>query len=251
MTDRHDANERRRRDVARASARAKVDWFAGLSRHGAVAAQRITNAPQTRTTARQVFSQFCGSVFIGLGVSLFVHAQLGVPAYDVMLTALRDRLGISLGQAAWLFTGLLFLAATVLGRRPRISGLFFLLGNGLSVDIWLQLINDPDDIFTRMLFVALGTVAIAGGVALVIHAGLTGGAIELLMNAGADRGLDPFKVRRGLEIGIVLLGLALGGDLGPATIVFVLTMSPILKLGQQALADHRRGRSERLRPVWE
>lgn len=190
-------------------------------------------------------------MFIGLGVSLFVHGQLGVPAYDVLLTAVRDQLGISLGQAGWLVTGTLFAAAWILGQRPRISGLFYLIGNGLSVDLWLSLINDPDDLFTRVLFVVLGTAALASGVAMVVHAGLTGGAIEQLMNAGSDRGRDPFRVRRGLEIGIVVLGVMLGGDLGPATVFFVLTMSPMLKIGNQALADHRSGRAARLRPIWD
>ena len=62
---------------------------------------------------------------------------------------------------------------------------------------------------------------------------------------------SPFKVRRTIEISIVVAGVVLGGDLGPATVFFVLTMSPILKIGTQALADHRAGRSARLRPVWD
>lgn len=251
MGRKHSPTPQRRRDAAKDTARSRVDWFAGLSRHGAIAAERITKRPRTRTTARQVFSQVTGSILIGLGVSLFVHARLGVPAYDVLLTAVRDRLGMSLGQASWLVTGTLFAAAAALGRRPRISGLFYLLGNGLAVDLWLSLINDPEDLSVRILFVVLGTAAIAGGVAMVVHAGLTGGAIELLMNAGADRGLDPFRVRRGLEIGIVGTGVLLGGDLGPATVFFVLTMSPMLKIGKQALDDHRSGRAARLRPVWD
>lgn len=251
ITDIQTPPETRKRDQAMANARARIDWFTGLSRHGMVAAERLTQRPKTRATFRQGLSQFGGSMLIGLGVSLFVHARLGVPAYDVMLTALRDRLGITLGQAGWLFTGFLFLIATGLGRRPRMSGLVYLLANGISVDIWLSLIRDPDEIFTRILFVVIGTVALASGVALVIHAGLTGGSIELLMNAGADRGIDPFRLRRGIEVGIVVVGVALGGDIGPATIFFVVTMSPILKLGQQALEDHRRGRADRLRPVWD
>ena len=102
-----------------------------------------------------------------------------------------------------------------------------------------------------MLFVVFGTAAIATGVALVIHAGLTGGSIELLMLAAEDRGLNPFRVRQFLEIGIVALGVILGGDLGFATVFFVVAMAPMLRAGRQALEDHRRGRAERLRPVWE
>lgn len=238
-------------DASRDAAQTSARWFRGLSRHGVVAAERITTRPQTRTSVRQVLSLFAGSMFIGLGVSLFVHSRLGVPAYDVMLTALRDRLGISLGQAGWLFTGLLFALATALGRRPRISGLFYVVSNGLAVDLWMRLIRDPDPMAVRMLFVVLGTLAIAAGVALVVHAGLTGGAIELLMRAAEDRGRDPFKIRQLIELSIVAGGVILGGDIGWATAFFVLTMSPALRAGQQALEDHRRGRADRLRPVWD
>jgi len=236
-------------DVSKDAARASARWFVGISRHGVLAAERVTQLPGSRNRFRQTISMFAGSIFIGLGVSLFVHARLGVPAFDVMLTALRDILGISLGQAGWLFTSILFGIAAILGRRPTLGGIVYMLSNGIAVDVWMRLIRDPDPLAVRMLFVLLGTLAIAGGVALVIHAGLTGGSIELLMNAAADRGRDPFKVRRGIEIAIVVVGVALGGDFGWATIFFVFTMSPALKAGQQALNDHRAGRAERLTPA--
>ena len=238
-------------DASRHVAQAPGRWFKGLSRHGVVAAERFAAKPQTRTSARQLSSLFTGTAIIGLGVSLFIHSQLGVPAYDVLLSAVRDRVGISHGQAGWLVTGTLFLVAAALGQRPKISGLFYLLFAGVSVDIWIRLINDPDPLVVRVLFVVFGTAAIAMGVALVIHAGLTGGSIELLMRAGEARGLDPFRVRQLLELAIVALGVILGGDLGFATVFFVAAMSPMLKAGRQALEDHRRGRAERLRPVWE
>ena len=145
-----------RRHAARIWARAKMDWLAGLSRHGSLS-RESNNIPDARTTARQAVSQLGGSLFIGLGISLYVHANLGVAAYDVMLTALRDLLGISLGQASWAFTGFLFGIATLFGNRPKLSGLGYLFFNGLSVDLWISLINDPDDMFTRLLFVLVGT----------------------------------------------------------------------------------------------
>lgn len=230
----------------KSTARESAKWFAGFSRNGVLAVERAAQGPRTRANTQRVLSMFSGSVLIGLGVSLFVHSRLGVPAYDVMLTALRDRLGVSLGQAGWIFTSFLLLVATVLGHRPRFSGLLYVLANGVAIDAWMRLIRDPEAMPIRMLFVVLGTLAIAAGIALVVHAGLTGGAIELLMNAAEDRGLDPFQVRRAIEIAIVLVGVILGGDLGFATVFFILTMSPALKAGRQALDDHRAGRQARL-----
>ncbi len=179
-------------------------------------------------------------------MSLFIHARLGVPSFDVMLTALRDLLGVTLGQALWIFTGSLMIVATILGRPPRLSSLLWLGANGASVDVFIGLIRDPESPLVRALFVAMGTTAIAAAVALVVHAGFTGGSLELLSRAAEDRGRDPFVFRRNLEVAIVIVGFTLGGDLGPATLVFAMTMSPLLRAGRQALDDHRAGRAMRL-----
>ena len=237
--------------TSRTIARSTGKWFTGLSRQGVVAAERFTNKPRTRTTVRQFMSLLTGTMLIGLGVSMFVQSRLGVPAYDVMLSALRDILGVTHGQAGWLFTGALFVVAAVLGHRPRIDGLVYLLATGVAVDVWLSLINVPDPLILRMLFVVIGTASIAAGVALVVHAGLTGGSLELLMHAAEDHNIDPFRFRMLFEVGVVALGVILGGDLGWATVFFVLAMTPMLKAGRQALEDHRRGRAERLRPCWD
>jgi len=220
--------------------------FYGLSRHGMVAAGRQVYTPATRSGAGKVLILLLGSSLIGIGVALFVRAGLGVPAYDVMLTALRDRLGISLGQAGWLFTGLLLIVASLLGHPPRPSGIAYLVANGLAVDTFMAVINPPEPMAVRIAFAALGTLAIATAIALVLHAGLTGGSIELLMKAGESRGLNPFRVRTVIEAVIVGGGVLLGGDFGPATVVFVLAMSPILQAGRRALDDHRTGRRLRL-----
>lgn len=225
---------------------ASTRWFLGISRDGVIAAGRQVSTPATRTGFRQVAALVLGSSLIGLGVSLFVQADLGVPAYDVLLTALRDRLGLSLGQAGWLFTGLLFVVATLMGQRPRPSALAYVLANGVAVDTFIHLIRSPDQMAVRIGFVVLGTLAIAGAISLIVHVGLPGGAFELLMRAGEERGLNRFHVRTGLEVSVVVAGISLGGDIGPATAVSVVAMSPMLRAFQMALSDHRNGRHLRL-----
>lgn len=232
--------------VAHDAAEASARWLYSMSRHGVIAAERTANRTRNRVGFQQAISMLASSILIGLGVSLFVHARLGVPAYDVMLTALRDRLGVSLGQAGWIFTSFLFLMAALLGQRPRPTSIIFILANGLAIDMFVNLIRDPNLMAVRLLFVVLGTAAIALAVALVLHAGLTGGSMELLLRAAEERGIDQYRVRRALEAAIVIGGVSLGGDLGPATIIYVLTMAPMLRAGKQALADHRSGRAERL-----
>lgn len=236
-------------DSGRRAATTSARWFVGISRHGIVAAERMAQNTTRTTGFRRVVCLVAASTLIGLGVSLFVHARLGVPAYDVMLTAIRDRLGISLGQAGWLFTGALFVIAAVLGHPPKLPSLAYIFANGVAVDAFMATMRYPQSMTVRIVFVVVGTVAIAVAIALVLHAGLGGGSLDLLSRAGADRGRDPLVIRRNIEIAIVIGGFALGGDLGPATLFAVLTMSPLLRASRQALEDHRAGRHDRLRPT--
>lgn len=233
-------------ETSRNAAASSARWFVGISRHGIVAAERMAHTTTRTTGFRRTLSLLAASTLIGLGVSLFVHARLGVPAYDVMLTAIRDRLGVSLGQAGWIFTGTLFVVAAALGHPPKPSSLGYIFANGVAVDAFMAAIRDPQSLAVRLVFVVLGTVAIAAAVALVVHSGLSGGSLELLSRAGEDRGHDPFTMRRNIEVSIVIGGFALGGDLGPATFFAVLTMSPLLRVSHQALDDHRAGRSQRV-----
>lgn len=231
-----------------ASGFAKPAGFAlSLSRNGVMAADRAwASRPAARSSVRRTLIMILGATMIGLGVALFVHARLGLPPYDVFLSVLRNRLGLSLGQAAWSMSAIFFAIATLLGRRPRLGGIIYVLMVGTSVDAWLSLVNDPEPFALRIIFVAFGMLSMISGISLVIHSGLTGGSFELLMWAGADRGFDPIKIRSSLEIGLFVAGISLGGDLGIATIVYAIAFGPLLRLLKQAMEDHREGRKARL-----
>lgn len=217
-----------------------------FSRHGLIAITKGRSAETTRTTLVRSVSLLLGSTFIGLGVSFFVHARLGLPPYDVMLSATSRHLGVTYGQAAWMMSAVLFSVATMLGQRPKMSGLAYVIANGFAVDIALSVVNDAQSLGLRIVFAGLGFGAIVAGVSLVVHSGLTGGAFELLMNAGSERGFDPIRVRTGLEIAILAAGIGLSGDFGIATVGFALLVGPTMRIFYQALHDHRHGRQNRM-----
>lgn len=236
--------------TARRSGGPRRRWFDprvwSWTRQGLVATDRLVSRPRTRATLHQVVSVVIGAFMIGLGVAFFAHARLGLPPYDVLTSAMRDRTGLTLGQSAWALSGMFFLIAALLGQRPRLGGLLYVVACGAAVDATFSLLVDPTSLVMRVTFVVIGIVAIVAGIALVVHSGLTGGSFELLMRAGAERGLDPVKVRSSLEIGVVVAGVALGGDAGFATLAFAVSVGPVMSAAQQALLDHRAGRAARL-----
>lgn len=235
--------------VSRQHTSSSVRWFGSVSRQGVLAAERATQHPTGRTGFRYTLSLLAGALLIGIGASFYIHSNLGVPAYDVLYTAISQRTGLSIGQSSWVFAAAIVTFCTAVGHRPTLNGLIFIVAIGLSIDGAVAVIRDADSLPMQALFVLLGTAAIAAGIALILHAGLTGGPMELLMKVADDYGVDPFKMRVTVEFLIVAVGVVLGGDAGPGTLFFVVTLSPLIRLVQQALQDHRSGRSLRLQQI--
>ncbi len=187
-----------------------------------------------------------GSTLIGLGISLFLHAHLGLPPYDVLVSSIARLVGLSHGQSAWLISGGLLLIASILGRRPSIYGVIFIAANGVSVDSWTGLLVDPQGLGSRILFVVLGILAVAAGISVVAHSSSTGGPFELLSAAASDRSVNPRLFRPLLELSTVAIGIGLGGSIGFATLAFVISIGPAISITAQALADQRTGREQRM-----
>ena len=52
--------------------------------------------------------------------------------------------------------------------------------------------------------------------------------------------------RTALELGVLIGGVAGGGNFGPATVILALTIGSIIRIWSLALVDHREGRAQRL-----
>ncbi|MEM9131880.1 MAG: hypothetical protein AAF962_09045 [Actinomycetota bacterium] len=217
-----------------------------FTRHGALAAARSNQTRRVLSPVRKTVLVLIGTTLIGLGVSLFIHARLGLPPYDVLVSAIATLTDLSHGRAALAVgVGFLLLAAA-LGRRPNGYVLLFLVATGANVDLWTELLMDPPQLAVRILFVVFGVGAIAAGLAVIAHSSSTGGPFELVAMAAADRNLSPSTARSILEAVVIVGGIALGGDLGIATVVFAVFIGPAIASASQALDDRRDGRQHRL-----
>lgn len=214
----------------------------GFGRTAALAAARRRFTNRAHTPARRLASLLMGSLLIGVGVALLRQANLGVGPFDVLVSGVQPRLGISFGMTVWALSGALFLLAALLGVRPSRWGIAYVFCNGFAIDAVSGYINAPQSMYSRAMFVALSLLAICSGISLVVHSGSTGGAFELLMRAGENRGYDRRHVRTFLEVAVLTTGFALGGDVGPATLVIAVAIGPLLGVFSQALEDHTRGR---------
>ena len=214
----------------------------GFGRQAALAAARRAFPTRAHTPARRLVSLIAGSGSIGVGVALLQQADLGLTPYDVLVSGLQPRLGLSFGQTVWVVAAFFFGLAAIFRKFPSRWGVAYVFANGVAIDAVSGFINAPESMPARWTFVALSLLAICTGISLVVHSGSTGGAFELLMRAAEERGRSRQVVRTSLEVGVLLTGVLLGGKLGPATVVVAVGIGPLLGVTMQVLDDHSRGR---------
>lgn len=213
-----------------------------LSRQGVIASSVWLRSHPLPSRSQRVLWLLPASMMIGFGVAFLSAADLGVAPFDVLLSALADRTPLSFGQSGWLVSGSLLAVAAALGERPRLVGMTFVVLNGFTIDLAFQLVVAPVGIVSRVGLALVGAVTLVAGVAVVVHTSATGGPFEAMMVALQRRGHRPQTVRTMMEVTMLTVGIAAGGQFGPMTVVIALCMGPAIATGLQALDDHRVGR---------
>lgn len=123
-----------------------------------------------------------GIVALGLGVTLFARANLGVPPWDTAILNLQRLLAslqifITIGQSSLMHTSVLLVIILLLGRRwQSLMAIIPMIAISLSVDFWdrlvlINLLSGSLDLVTRVVFFLLATLLMTWGLATIIVSG--------------------------------------------------------------------------------
>lgn len=165
---------------------------------------------------------------VGLGIALMVSAHLGVAPADVLATGGSKRFGIGVGTMGWVVGGVMTVVAISLRRIPKVGTVLGAVGVGQSVNWFLEVLPEPHAMLPRMVMLVAGLAVLYLAISVGIGSNLGTGPIELVMLGLADRGLRLQVARWGIEAVLLAAGIALGGQFGVATIVFLLLTGPVL-----------------------
>jgi uncharacterized membrane protein YczE len=190
-----------------------------------------------------------GLLLCGIGFALLVRADLGLDPWDVFHQGLSDRTGIPIGTVAILVGFVLLLVWIPLRERPGVGTILNAILIGSVMDLVLPRLPEPAGA-AQAWPMLLGGIAIAGvGVGLYIGAGLGPGPRDGIMTGLATRGWASVRlVRTGIELAALVVGWALGGTVGIGTLVFALTIGPVVQVTLARLSLPPRG--EPLPPRW-
>ena len=160
---------------------------------------------------------------------MMVRGDLGLAPWDVLHSGLIRNVPLTLGQAVIAMSFVVLLAWIPLRETPGIGTVLNAVLIGSAADLTLRVLDHhPDAMVSRVALTVGGVVLCGFATALYIGAQLGRGPRDGLMTGLARRtGWSLRLVRTGLEVGVVLVGLALGGVLGLGTVLFALAIGPL------------------------
>ncbi|MEU7480518.1 hypothetical protein AB0A63_31385 [Lentzea sp. NPDC042327] len=178
-----------------------------------------------------------GTVLMGIGIALLLHARLGLLPLDVFHAALADRMGWSVGVAFTVTQAVFLLLYVPLRIRWGIGTLAAAVVPAIVCDGMTRAVPPAEHILLRAGFLLLGTVAFVVGVAAYLAADLGAlprDGVMIEMARRRRRSLASVRVLfdlAALLAGVLLLGPASAidrGVVGIASIVLAMLLGPLI-----------------------
>jgi uncharacterized membrane protein YczE len=178
---------------------------------------------------RRLLQLYAGLVLYGASMALQIRAGLGLDPWDVFHQGVAERTGLSFGTVVILTGAIVLLAWIPLRQRPGFGTVSNVFVIGIAVDVALAVLPHAGSapVAVAMLLSGVGLNGLAGGA--YIGAGLGPGPRDGLMTGLVRRPGGSIRVvRTSLEIGVLVAGAALGGTVGIGTVVYAVSIGPIV-----------------------
>lgn len=170
-----------------------------------------------------------GLILFGLGIGLMLQSRLGVPPWDVLHQGLVNHFGLTIGIWSIIISVIVLIGWVPLREPYGIGTLLNAVVIGVSIDLSVLVIPEPEAMVWRILLVASGILIIGFGSGLYIGAHLGPGPRDGLMTGIARRGPSIRLTRTVIEIAVLAIGWMLGGTFGIGTVAFAFLVGPIVQ----------------------
>lgn len=164
-----------------------------------------------------------GLIIFGIGDAFIIASELGNAPWSVLAQGLSRTFNLSIGAMTFL-VGFLVLSLWIpLKRKVGFGTLLNILLISLSIDVTLRFLPMTKELTTQFLFVLAGITLVGLGSSLYLTCGLGAGPRDGLMTGLHElTNIRIGRIRLFLEIGVLIIGFALGGTVGIGTALFAL-----------------------------
>jgi uncharacterized membrane protein YczE len=178
---------------------------------------------------RRLAQLYAGLVLYGASMALQIRAGLGLDPWDVFHQGVADRTGLSFGTVVIVTGAVVLLGWIPLRQWPGFGTVSNVFVIGIAVDASLAVVPHAGSapIAVAMLLSGVGLNGLAGGA--YIGAGLGPGPRDGLMTGLVRRTGGSIRVvRTTIEVTVLVAGAALGGTVGVGTLVYALSIGPLV-----------------------
>ena len=181
-----------------------------------------------RQLPRRWFQLLLGLFLYGLGIAFMIRGEIGAAPWDVLSQGISRHVPLSFGVITILVSIVVLILWLPLRQRFGIGTVLNALLVGPAADVGLLLIPTGAPLWLRVGFFVIGLVVLSAATGLYIGGHFGPGPRDGLMTGMHNRtGWPIWAVRTGLEITVVAIGWALGGNAGVGTLAFALLVGPL------------------------
>lgn len=186
------------------------------------------NALRGRRLPRRSVQLLVGLFLYGIGIAFMVRGQIGAAPWDVLSQGITRHVPLSFGVVTILISVVVLLLWIPLRQKLGIGTVLNALLVGPAADVGLWLIPADQPLWLRICFFVIGLLVLSAATGLYIGAHFGPGPRDGLMTGlHKQTGWRIWIVRTGIEIVVVAVGWALGGNVGLGTVAFALLVGPL------------------------
>ena len=180
---------------------------------------------------RRLVQLYIGLVVYGVAAALLVRSRLGLDPWDVFHQGIANHAGLAIGTVVVIVGAAVLLLWIPLRQWPGLGTLSNIVLIGVAMNVALDLLPHVSALPWRIvsMFLGIGLTGVATG--MYIGANLGPGPRDGLMTGFSRRtGKSIRLVRTGIEVGVLVVGWALGGTVGIGTVGYALLIGPLAQL---------------------
>jgi uncharacterized membrane protein YczE len=186
---------------------------------------------------RRIVHLLLGQSLYGAGCALVVAGGLGVDPWTVLAQGISVHSGIGIGWVTNIVGLAVMLFWIPLRQRPGVGTITNILIVGTVMQLVLTALPPIDALPARIAFLAGGVLTVAVASGLYLGAAFGAGPRDGLMTGLRSRLGWPIWLARGsVELTVLGIGWALGGNVGIGTVVFAAAIGPLVHVMMPLLA---------------
>ena len=172
-----------------------------------------------------------GLWIFGTGEAVLIDAGIGVSPWTVLAQGISKQADLTVGMATFVVSVLVLFLWIPLREIPGIGTVLNAILIAMSIDVMAPFIPEQTNFFPQVIQALIGVILVGIGSALYLTANLGPGPRDGWMTGIQKKTNWPIgRVRVGIEIIVLSIGILLGGTFGLGTIMFALGIGPAVAI---------------------